>query len=875
MVMSEASTTTNEAALAILNLKPLRDLAQNFDLDIASCLQEYLNELQLESSSQALLNDNQMTQASTSTSFGTAAASPASSPIDGSPAFPNPSINSAIGNRNGIGNGTSTSTSTSTNFTQGALLLQNSSCVYSRKVDYFHKLVYETLNSLNNNKAKDLKRRKSTANIDPDIEEFEAFDVELNFLCFGEDDLPLDKDGKKIDIKDRDDNDGRMSSATVGVGNCVGVGTSITPPNQIYNNSTHDHNNNMNNYSRLSVGGAMSITRLDQTLMNQVTHNQQSVNSHAAQALLRNLLDAHGGGCGGSSGGGDPAQATFRLMSGVCDISEETGALLMPGTGKGLIIEGDDENDNNGYDEHVNDANNNNNNDNEGQQVTSSQRLDMSIEDGQDFGAQYDDGIDDYDHGDDNGNGFVLNSPSQPQLQPQPQPPSGHEVMGNNVEGIAIHGNKVNAAAGRDVQAMDGGEVAGTEKEKEKADPWAMLDPHNDESAKSRPLRLGTTYRLPYELEKTPYEMTTGQKDPLLKRARRKIPRAKPLSDDRFDYSLNNEKCLAVEYYKDMLSSAEEARERASRRLSLDDDNSHDGDNKMELDIEEENYTSRNMVPLPMKKLAFGDEFQYILKAQAKRKAAERRKKQRLKMDQAADTQSASAVQTNERFRDIHNDEEDDCDDNDDGPAFDFAGNDDYGGDENEDVDGEVDGRSSDADAFQSIFSNNGCEDEDNQQTFEALCRAHLKEFAKGAEKFAYETQLSKRVSHWQSKIALVLDEEDERHYFDIHTYGNRIVNNAETSLQRRKSVGKKTSALPEDTVKFVSITSKQEPYEVCRTFLATLMLCNSENVAFSEGEEHTISSPDDLCIKLLSKDLDSPMESFLAPSASDQIIQT
>ncbi len=52
-------------------------------------------------------------------------------------------------------------------------------------------------------------------------------------------------------------------------------------------------------------------------------------------------------------------------------------------------------------------------------------------------------------------------------------------------------------------------------------------------------------------------------------------------------------------------------------------------------------------------------------------------------------------------------------------------------------------------------------------------------------------------------------------------------------------------------------------------------MLCNSENVVFSGSCNDGVSSPDDLQLKVLKKDTNSPMETYLAPSVASSIAQT
>jgi condensin-2 complex subunit H2 len=124
----------------------------------------------------------------------------------------------------------------------------------------------------------------------------------------------------------------------------------------------------------------------------------------------------------------------------------------------------------------------------------------------------------------------------------------------------------------------------------------------------------------------------------------------------------------------------------------------------------------------------------------------------------------------------MYNDDYDE--DNDEGVGFEFAGDDD-----NDSVDRE-------GDVFENVFQNDNQIQNSDGKTFEELCRLHLKEFAKGAEQFAVETQLSKRVSNWQNNLEKVLAEEEDRPEFNIQTYGSRIIQNAETCIRQQKKRG-------------------------------------------------------------------------------------
>lgn len=64
-----------------------------------------------------------------------------------------------------------------------------------------------------------------------------------------------------------------------------------------------------------------------------------------------------------------------------------------------------------------------------------------------------------------------------------------------------------------------------------------------------------------------------------------------------------------------------------------------------------------------------------------------------------------------------------------------------------------------------------------------------------------------------------------------------------------------------------MEITKKQEVFDVSRTFLASLMLCNSENIKFCNDGDSGVSDPESLEMKLLKLEIDSPMDDILVPS--------
>ena len=264
-------------------------------------------------------------------------------------------------------------------------------------------------------------------------------------------------------------------------------------------------------------------------------------------------------------------------------------------------------------------------------------------------------------------------------------------------------------------------------------------------------------------------------------------------------------------------------------------------------------------------KLTFGEEFTYILKADRKRKNDENRKKRKLLMQQQS--MSENAVNAQEKFDNIY----EDFDEEDEGAGLNFVddNNDDY---DDCNVNGHFNGSSAGnvglvslGEAFQgsNAIDDHGSMDED--ETFESLCRAHINAFAKGAEKYAIETQLSARVTDWQGRLRSILDEESIRPHFDIHEYGSKIINRAKVEIQRKSHEKKGIAHQSKDTsdklVDFNSITKSCEHYEVCRLFLSSLMLCNSGRISVSHGKkEGQVPTLDDIQVQLLETQISSTM---------------
>ena len=138
-----ASSSELEVRYAHL-LQPIRDLAQNWHIDLAQELEDYLHELD-----------------STTVS------------VD-----PSPSLLSS--------SAPSSAALSSLNFAEAALLIQGSACVYSKKVEYLYSLLYATLDVVIAKHKKDAKK----SSIDP-LGQDGDWDGERDLPLLPLDDLPL------------------------------------------------------------------------------------------------------------------------------------------------------------------------------------------------------------------------------------------------------------------------------------------------------------------------------------------------------------------------------------------------------------------------------------------------------------------------------------------------------------------------------------------------------------------------------------------------------------------------------------------------------------------------------------------------------------
>ncbi|KAK1591031.1 hypothetical protein Q3G72_001131 [Acer saccharum] len=108
---------------------------------------------------------------------------------------------------------------------------------------------------------------------------------------------------------------------------------------------------------------------------------------------------------------------------------------------------------------------------------------------------------------------------------------------------------------------------------------------------------------------------------------------------------------------------------------------------------------------------------------------------------------------------------------------------------------------------------------QDSQENLEDLCRSHLDALLASIAETETQTELAARVSSWKQKIEHNLEEQDSRPPFDIHEYGESILDKLSLEEDNR-------SIMP-----FTDIVKGQEKHEVARTFSALLQLVNNGDV--------------------------------------------
>ncbi|KAF6173816.1 hypothetical protein GIB67_003817 [Kingdonia uniflora] len=115
-------------------------------------------------------------------------------------------------------------------------------------------------------------------------------------------------------------------------------------------------------------------------------------------------------------------------------------------------------------------------------------------------------------------------------------------------------------------------------------------------------------------------------------------------------------------------------------------------------------------------------------------------------------------------------------------------------------------------------------QDQNCHASLEELCRSHLDALLASIAENEKQSELASRVSTWKQRIESTLDEQDSRPPFDIHKYGERVLD--KLSIEDSRS-----------EMSFTDVVSGQEKHDVARIFSALLQLVNNGNVSLDRGE--------------------------------------
>uniref|UniRef100_A0A7N0ZZ83 Condensin-2 complex subunit H2 n=2 Tax=Kalanchoe fedtschenkoi TaxID=63787 RepID=A0A7N0ZZ83_KALFE len=129
-------------------------------------------------------------------------------------------------------------------------------------------------------------------------------------------------------------------------------------------------------------------------------------------------------------------------------------------------------------------------------------------------------------------------------------------------------------------------------------------------------------------------------------------------------------------------------------------------------------------------------------------------------------------------------------------------------------------------DVHASFNANEGCTQEDpsSQASLEDLCRSHLDALLASIAETETQTELAVRVSSWKQKIETNLEEQESLPPFDIHEYGDRIMDKLTLDMESG------------DAMSFADVVKGQEKHDVARSFSAMLQLVNNGDIDLDTG---------------------------------------
>ncbi|KAK9815026.1 hypothetical protein WJX73_005192 [Symbiochloris irregularis] len=129
--------------------------------------------------------------------------------------------------------------------------------------------------------------------------------------------------------------------------------------------------------------------------------------------------------------------------------------------------------------------------------------------------------------------------------------------------------------------------------------------------------------------------------------------------------------------------------------------------------------------------------------------------------------------------------------------------------------------------------------------TYEDICRAHIEEFIAAAAAAETQTALGTRVSDWRTKIAPALEEQEDRQEFDMRAVGAELLKRMQ-DLSMADELQSATEPLQVQEMSFDQIAGAPASWQVARNFSALLQLVNAGNVGIVKGPEDSVSADAD-----------------------------
>ncbi|XP_011658583.1 condensin-2 complex subunit H2 [Cucumis sativus] len=152
----------------------------------------------------------------------------------------------------------------------------------------------------------------------------------------------------------------------------------------------------------------------------------------------------------------------------------------------------------------------------------------------------------------------------------------------------------------------------------------------------------------------------------------------------------------------------------------------------------------------------------------------------------------------------------------------------------------------------------------DSRSSLEDLCRSHLDALLASIAESEKQTEMATRVSTWKQNIEHNLEDQDKHPPFDIHEYGQAILEELSSDADRG------------GLVPFSNVVERQEKYNVARSFSALLQLVNNGDVELEkngvDGESICYTNVNPFYIRLVRHKKQVSRERFLSPCKTNTV---